>query len=57
MLYQLSYEVTQLQLEAGQFVGLMCSRERTDEGKKRLFEVRVTLNLTAIIVHFFNFHI
>ena len=57
MLYQLSYEVTQLQLEAGQFVGLMCSRERTDEGKKRLFEVRVTRNLTAIIVHFFNFHI
>ena len=43
MLYlQLSYKATQL--EAGQFVGLICLRERTDEGKKRWFEVRVTHN-------------
>ena len=33
MLYQLSYEATQLR--AGQFVGLMFSRERNDEWKKR----------------------
>ena len=43
MLYlQLSYKATQL--GADQFVGLMCARERTDEGNNCLFEVRVTHN-------------
>ena len=39
MLYQQSYEATQLGV--GQFVGLMCSRERNNQWKKCIFEVWV----------------